>query len=81
MKPATAVLKNGVVLQDFATGAAYTNKNLTDEFAIEYLKKYPTQSKLFAVLPKVVAGQAEGGEERMIRQGWWRPSRKAAKKE
>lgn len=63
MKPATAVLKNGVVLQDFATGAAYTNKNLTDEFAIEYLKKYPAQSKLFAVLPKVVAAKQKAAKK------------------
>lgn len=59
MKITTAVLKNGVVIRDFATGGAYTNANLTDEVAIEYLKRFPSQANLFAVLPKVQAKKAK----------------------
>lgn len=46
------VLKNGVVLQPvFGSSQFYTNANLTDEVAENYLAANPSSSKLFSVLP------------------------------
>jgi hypothetical protein len=44
-------LRVGVVLHDFEKNEAYTNANLTDKIAREYLKKYPQQASLFEVIP------------------------------
>lgn len=43
-------LKNGAIIcsPHFKGGTIYTNANLTDEIAAEYLAQYPTASKLFA---------------------------------
>lgn len=41
-------LKSGVLLQmEFGSPDFYTNENLTDDIAEEYLKKYPRQCRLF----------------------------------
>lgn len=46
-------LKNGVLLQmEFGSSTFYTNDNLTDKVAEEYLAKFPENSKLFSVLPE-----------------------------
>lgn len=46
------VLKNGVVLQPvFGSSQFYTNANLTDEVAENYLASNPSASKLFSILP------------------------------
>lgn len=46
------VLKNGVVLQPvFGSSQFYTNANLTDEVAENYLAANPSASKLFSVIP------------------------------
>ena len=45
----TARLVNGVVLQH--NGNHYTNANLTDEVARDFLAKYPQRVDWFAVLP------------------------------
>jgi hypothetical protein len=45
-------LRVGVVLHDFEKNESYTNANLTDKIAKEYLKKYPQQAELFEVIPQ-----------------------------
>lgn len=53
-------LKSGVLLQmEFGSPDFYTNENLTDDIAEEYLKKYPDNVGYFAELP-------DGWEERII---------------
>jgi hypothetical protein len=54
-------LRVGVVLHDFEKNEAYTNANLTDKIAKDYLKRYPQQADLFEVLPeaKKVSKQEE----------------------
>lgn len=53
-------LKSGVLLQmEFGSPDFYTNENLTDKVAEEYLKKYPDNVGYFAEL-------AEDWEERII---------------
>lgn len=45
-------LKNGVLLQmGFGSSKFYTNDNLSDKVAEEYLAQFPDNSKLFAKLP------------------------------
>lgn len=45
-------LKNGVLLQmEFGSSEFYTNDNLSDKVAEEYLAKFPENSNLFAELP------------------------------
>lgn len=62
-----ARLLNGVVLQH--NGSHYTNANLTDEVAREFLAKFPQRKNWFAVLPsatsskEVVAEVAETSAE------------------
>lgn len=46
-----ARLKKGVLLNVFGEGV-YTNANLTDEVAREYLAKYPANEYMFEVLPE-----------------------------
>ncbi len=41
----------GVIIQDFESGKIYTNANLTDEAAENYLKKFPKQIQMFAQKP------------------------------
>lgn len=41
-----------VACPDFHNGAHYTNDNLTDEIAAEYLAKYPNMAKYFATIPE-----------------------------
>ena len=53
-------LKSGVLLQmEFGSPDFYTNENLTDDIAEEYLKKYPDNVGYFAELP-------EDWEERIV---------------
>lgn len=44
-------LKSGVVIQVFGKSGVYTNDNLTDEVAVDYLKKYPKAVDLFEYVP------------------------------
>lgn len=46
-------LKNGALLQmGFGSSEFYTNDNLTDKVAEEYLAQFPENSNLFSVLPE-----------------------------
>ena len=45
------VLLNGVIIREFGTGRVYSNANLTDKVAEEWLRKYPTQIRMFAAYP------------------------------
>ena len=61
MTQAQARLVNGVVLQ--WKGNHYTNSNLTDEVAREFLAAFPIRKDWFAVLPSVEEPEAEVSEE------------------
>lgn len=52
---ATARLVAGVVL--FMDGNHYTNNNLTDEVARDFLAKYPKRKDWFSVLPSATTGK------------------------
>lgn len=45
------VLLNGVIIREFGTGKVYSNANLTDKVAEDYLRQYPAQVKMFAAYP------------------------------
>lgn len=46
-------LKNGALIQmGFGSSEMYTNENLTDEVAEQYLAKFPNKKNLFAKLPE-----------------------------
>ena len=45
------VLKPGAVLQIFGDPRTFTNNNLTDEIAVEYLNAHPNDRNLLAVIP------------------------------
>ena len=45
------ILKAGVVIQPDGTSDVYTNANLTDAVAAEFLKKYPAAKGLFEKIP------------------------------
>lgn len=45
------VLLNGVIIREFGTGKVYSNANLTDKVAEDYLRKYPQQVGMFAAVP------------------------------
>ena len=45
-------LKSGVVIQVFGKSGVYTNDNLTDEVAADYLEKYPKAVDLFEYVPR-----------------------------
>lgn len=47
-------LRSGFIIScpDFHNGQHYTNDNLTDEIAAEYLSKYPNMAKYFATIPE-----------------------------
>lgn len=57
-------LRAGVIINcpNFHNGEIYTNNNLTDEVAAEYLQRYPNQSDLFQALPEE-SPISEGGEK------------------
>lgn len=60
-------LKDGASIQFFGDGTLYTNKNLTDDVAESYLKKYPLKAVLFVGYPDTVdelAAEAEASVER-----------------
>jgi hypothetical protein len=44
-------LLGGVIIQDFENSKIYTNDNLTDEVAEEYLKRFPAQIEMFGEHP------------------------------
>lgn len=52
-------LKAGVVLQKFGTSDVYTNNNLTDEVASEFLSKFPGMADQFEVIPDVSPADLE----------------------
>ena len=45
------VLLNGVIIREFGTGKVYSNANLTDKVAEDWLRKYPQQIRMFAAYP------------------------------
>lgn len=49
-----------IACPEFRNGKIFTNENLTNEVAKEYLAKYPLQEKYFSVIPE--AENAEGEE-------------------
>lgn len=51
-----ARLVNGVVL--FVDGNHYTNRNLTDDIARQFLAKFPQRKDWFAVLPSATTEKA-----------------------
>ena len=52
MEKSTYKLKAGVVIQPSGTSEVYTNDNLTDEIAEQFLKERPGARGLFAVAPE-----------------------------
>lgn len=42
----------GAIIQDFENGKVYTNANLTDGIAENYLKRFPKQIQMFARFPE-----------------------------
>lgn len=56
-------LRAGFIIScpDFRNGKIFTNDNLTDSVAKEYLAKYPKMEKMFQTLPE--SGESEEGEE------------------
>lgn len=61
MEKSTYKLKAGVVIQPSGTSEVYTNDNLTDEIAEQFLKERPGARGLFAVAPE--PGDAVKGPE------------------
>lgn len=49
-----------IACPEFRNGKIFTNDNLTNEVAKEYLAKYPLQEKYFSVIPE--AENSEGEE-------------------
>lgn len=45
------ILLNGVIIREFGTGKVYSNANLTDKVAEDYLRQYPNQINMFAAYP------------------------------
>lgn len=45
-------LRAGFVIHDFKTGRIFTNANLTDKIAKDYLKAFPKQRKMFETVPE-----------------------------
>ena len=47
-------LRNGFIIHSpiFHQGAIYTNANLTDDIAREYLERFPANSTMFSKIPK-----------------------------
>lgn len=65
MEKSTYKLKAGVVIQPSGTSEVYTNDNLTDEIAEQFLKERPGARGLFAVAPEpgdAVKGPKNGKE-------------------
>lgn len=62
MEKSTYKLKAGVVIQPSGTSEVYTNDNLTDEIAEQFLKERPGARGLFAVAPE--PGDALKGPEK-----------------
>ena len=48
-------LRNGFIIHSpiFHQGAVYTNANLTDEIAKEYLERFPANITMFSKMPQV----------------------------
>lgn len=58
-------LKAGAIIMcpDFHNGQIYTNDNLTDEVAAEYLGKFPAQANIFSKIPeKPVLNASDGAK-------------------
>lgn len=57
-------LRAGVIINcpNFHNGEIYTNNNLTDEVAAEYLQRYPKQADLFQALPEESPTPDGGGK-------------------
>jgi hypothetical protein len=63
------VLLNGAIIREFGTGRVYSNANLTDNVAEDWLRKYPGQIRMFAAYP-------DDWQERVSK-----PKRRAAKRD
>ena len=48
------IMRNGFIIAcpTFHDGKIYTNENLTDEIAAEYLERFPDRAKFFAKIPE-----------------------------
>lgn len=53
------ILKAGVVIQPDGTSGVYSNANLTDEIAAEFLKKRPNARGLFERIPETTSGDGK----------------------
>lgn len=58
-------LRAGVIIMcpEFRNGEIYTNDNLTNEVAADYLKRYPSQAELFQALPEEATAEDGGKAE------------------
>lgn len=72
------ILKAGAILQcpDINAGEVYSNANLTDDVAREYLLKFPSRANLFAKIDKKAlskkksaAKELQGKEEKTAQSG------------
>lgn len=54
-----------IACPDFYFGKVFTNENLTDKVAKEYLKRYPKQEQYFAELPDedLIENKTEDGDK------------------
>lgn len=54
IRPKNYELRNGFIIHatEFHNGAIFTNANLTDEIAAEYLEKYPNKARFFSRIPE-----------------------------
>lgn len=57
-------LKNGAIIQspEFHGGEIFSNANLTDEIAAEYLAKYPARAIIFARVGKPITAPAKAAK-------------------
>lgn len=59
--PSNYALRAGFIIHcpNFHSGKIYTNDNLTDEIAAEYLQQYPNQRAMFARVPALNSAPAD----------------------
>lgn len=57
------IMRNGFIIKSplFRGGQMFTNANLTDEVAAEYLAQFPNMAKMFAKLPEKPVSVASDG--------------------
>lgn len=74
-------LRSGFIIScpDFHNGQHYTNDNLTDEIAAEYLAKYPNMAKYFATIPEKAVSVASTATKPVNPNNTLRKARKPRK--